>query len=222
MSASHAFPTATYATRASRLACLACEGFCSAWSSAKQSDQFLLLADVISTPSAHSPQAPSAHIPATHMHKQFHISYLHRYTPACLHTCLHMLIIVLIHIRMHTQLYENKHKLALHILSTYNYVHTPVSMPTCIHECLCSLIHAPISLTYMHHTCLEPQASGDQDSLFVFCMTLPVSSCHLWRLVNNGLSELEGSRGQVCFISSFISELSKVPAPYGSLRNSQR
>ena len=146
------FPWLHTATMASRLACLACKGFCSAWSSAKLSDQFLLLADVVvSTPTVHSPQAPGAHISATHMHKQFHISYLYKHTLACMHTCLHTLITVLIRVCMYTQLYENKHRLALHILSTHNYVHTPVSMPTCIHSYM--LLH---SCTYVQHLCLEP------------------------------------------------------------------
>lgn len=146
------FPWPHMATRASRRVCLACEGFSSAWSSAKLSDQFLLLADVvISTPTVHSPQAPGAHISAAHMHKQLHISYLHKHTPACMHTCLHTLITVLIRVCMYTQLYENKHRLALHTLSTHNYVHTPVSMPTCIHSYM--LLH---SCTYAQHLCLEP------------------------------------------------------------------
>lgn len=154
---------------ASRLFCLACEGFSSAWSSAKLSDQFLHLVDVVvSTPTVHPPQAPGAHIPATHVHKQLHISYLYKHTPACMHTCLHILIIVLIRLCMYTQLYENKHRLALHILSTHNCVHIAVSMPTCIHSYM--LLH---SCTYTQHPCLEPSLETKISCSF-FCMTLPV------------------------------------------------
>lgn len=149
------------------------------------------------------------------------LCYLHKRTPAYACTCAYMYSSVCSFpgVCTHNCIRTSSQNF-LCPCQALSRIRTPVLMPTRTHVHLCTSIHTT-TLLPLYTTHMLKASGPRRPGLTVSLLHDTGSSCSFWWLVHACLSELEVAQGPVCFISSCISEFSKLPGPYKSSRDSQ-